>query len=159
MIIESNDIMSVRPIAQNIDSDARISPYINEAETLYIIPALGAKLYKEIDDDKSKHKTLLDGGYYDNDSRYFAGLTHAIAYLAYARFVLNQSVNVTPFGMMQKSSEFGTPASSATILAMSRESEKIGMEHLRQCVEYINFINGGNNPIAPKRKTKFQAIG
>src|ERR1035437_4661376 len=106
MIITPDSIRSVRPIAENVNDDKRLVPYIEECETLYLLPKLGAKQFllieKSIKDSLLSTPvpipdaivSLLDGCYYDDDNRHCEGLKTAMGYLVYSRFVRNQNVNV-----------------------------------------------------------------
>jgi len=50
MIIKPDDIRRIRPVANNIDDLNRIEPYIKDAETLDVLPVIGASLYKQLDE-------------------------------------------------------------------------------------------------------------
>ena len=50
MILNFNDLRNVRPIAENINDPARLEPYIREAETLRLVDAIGANLYRWLDE-------------------------------------------------------------------------------------------------------------
>lgn len=84
--------------------------------------------------------TLFHGGFYNNDKNYFAGLIAAVAYLTYSRMVRNQSVNVTAFGVVFKNGDFSEKADEATIARLSNESQKIGTQHLNDCIAYLKTI-------------------
>lgn len=159
MIITADDIRKYRPIAQNINATDRIDTYIVEVETLFLIPQLGAKLFKDIDTNKSNYSLLIDGGYYNNDESHFAGLLAAVSYLAYARFILNQPFNVTALGNVFKNSEFSEKADMATTARMSNQAEKIGLEYLRQCVEYLKSTGRLADSVKTIRKNKLTIIG
>lgn len=47
MLIEADDIRKVRQIAKNIDKD-RIEIYIREAESLDVVPYIGAEFYQKL---------------------------------------------------------------------------------------------------------------
>lgn len=160
MLVTTNDIRKHRPVAGNLDDMKRLEMYIREAEMLHVIPAIGAELYKEVDEDPSAHTLLLDGGYYDNNTRYMAGLKAAVSLLAYARFVLNNGINVTPFGVKEKLALDSNPVQDKALFRHANEAENTGLAYLQQCIDYLNHINGscGN-----QRKTlgtrKFKAVG
>lgn len=93
-LIEVDDIRAVRPLAENID-EARVNVYIDEAERLDILPAIGGEIFKTLrnvgvimvdeqgtelqDEAGNTIKTLdegdlpadvqllLNGGYWDTD--------------------------------------------------------------------------------------------
>lgn len=161
MIIKPEDIRKVRAIAKNIEDLQRIEPYIEETEKLDVIPVIGAELYKKIDDDSSEFNELLNGGYYNNDTCYFEGLISAIAYLSYSRFVINNAVNVTAFGVVFKQTQFSEKVDEATLFRHANETKKIGFEYLSQCYEYLKFKGYFDNCCKTKiiGKRKFKAIG
>jgi hypothetical protein len=155
-MIDYNDIKHVRPIADNINEGKRIQPYINEVEKLYLIPYLGAKRFKEISENKSEHEDLFKGGFYDEDSKYFAGLNEASGYLVYSRFLKNNQVNVTAFGVVVKQGQFSEQVDEKTLIRSANDAEKIGLEYLNQCLEYLNQDSCKNTKVS---KRKFRAIG
>lgn len=159
MIATSENIKKIRPIAENVNDDKRIRPYVEEAEKLFVIPNIGAAAYKAIEADKTQFDTLLNGGYYDNDTRYFSGLYEAIGYLAYSRFVRNQPVNVTAFGAVAKNSQYSDPIDSKTLISVANDAEKIGLQYLKECVEFLNFGKDRDQQRPFRGKRKFIAIG
>ena len=159
MIATSANIRKVRPIAENVNDDKRINPYIEEAEKLFVIPNIGASTYKAIAADKMAFATLLDGGYYDDDKQYFSGLYEAIGYLAYSRFVRNQPVNSTAFGIVAKQGQFSEQVDSKTLISVANDAEKIGLQYLKECVDFLNFGKDRDQQRPFKGKRKFIAIG
>lgn len=140
MIITADEIRKVRPVAQNISDTIRIEPYIQEVAEMFVIPQLGAKIYKAIEEGTAPWiEELKQGGYYDDDTAYFAGLTSAVAYLAYSRMIRNQSVNVTAFGVVRKNGELSEQLDEATIARMSNEALDIGVRNLQGCVEFLKY--------------------
>ena len=160
MLITTNDIRKHRPVAGNIDDAKRLEMYIREAEMLYVIPAIGAELYKEVDENPSVHTLLLDGGYYNNNTRYIAGLKAAVSLLAYSRFVLNNSINATPFGVKEKLALDSNAVSDKALFRHANEAENTGKAYLAQCLEYLNFEKGscGYRPQQIGSR-KFKAVG
>jgi hypothetical protein len=171
-------------------SKSGIEPYIREVETLDVIPAIGVSLYKQITDEgfksllangiqittnngakiltQTQWDKFMDGGFYtcnncscvDNE-RYSAGLIAAISYLAYARMLPNQPLNVTAFGMVQKTTTLSEPVDEKTLFRAANEARKTGLEYLRQSVDHLRcegFIDSCKE-IRSKRNIKFKAIG
>lgn len=156
MLVTSDDIRKYRPIAGNLDDIRRLETYINEAEQLDIIPVIGAELYKQITDNPSNYNELLNGGYYNNNTQHFAGLKAAICMLAYARFLPNNIINVTPFGVKEKLSIDSNTVDNKTLFYQINETRKIGLAYLQQVVDYLNINTCKNKKI---NKNKFKAIG
>lgn len=139
MIITVEDIKKHRPVADNLDEARRLNTYIKEAENLYIVPNLGAKLYKDISEHPENHTILLDGGYYNEDKCYFEGLKAALSLLAYARFVKNNELNVTPFGIKFKVGMDSGQMDNAYLIRHANEAENTGLSYLKGCVDYVKF--------------------
>lgn len=186
-IITAEDIRKVRPIAENLHDVKRITPYIREVESLDVMQAIGVSLYKQITEwDNSTNETItinvgsgkktlsseewakfLNGGFYtcgecacSDDTKYSGGLLAAISYLAYARMLPNQPLNVTAFGAVQKTTNFSEPVDEKTLFRASNEARKIGLEYLAQSVEHLRcegFIDCRKRMTA--RYRKFKAIG
>ena len=138
MIRTVNDIRNVRQVARNID-DSRVEIYIREAESLDILPAVGAEEYDRLtagtpDPELSgDEQLLLSGGTYEDEGgvkHRFEGLKVALAYLAYARFVRNHQLNVTPFGVVYKDGDESGQTDIRAIAAASKDAERIGQEYL-----------------------------
>ncbi len=160
MLITTNDIRKHRPIAGNLDDMKRLEMYIREAETLYVIPAIGAELYKEVDENPNAHTLLLDGGYYNNNTRYMAGLKAAVSLLAYARFVLNNSISATPFGVKEKLALDSSSVGDKALFRHANEAENTGKAYLNQCLDYIGVEANRCGHKAPQvGAKKFKAIG
>ena len=177
MIITPANIRAVRPIAENVNDEKRLVPYIDECEKLYLIPAFGAKAYKQLESDvlqdnngvpltdntalgiSSDIDKLFDGCYYDNDNQHCEGLKKAMGYLVYSRFVRNQNINATAFGIVAKQGQFSETVDEKTIVRIANDAEKIGLEYLKQCVNYLNFGKQKEDKRIFKGKTKFKAIG
>jgi len=170
MITKLADIRAVRPIAENINDVKRITPYIGETENLFLLPMIGAKVYEELDTyvnaemptANATFDILMAGGYYTvNDTRYqLAGLKTAMGYLVYSRFFRNQNVNVTAFGIVQKTSEFSDPSDERTVVRVANDAEAVGQRYLQECFEYLQRMDVFETcKVNETRKRKFKIIG
>ena len=183
----------VRPIASNTVDMNRIEPYIREAETLDLIPAIGAGLYEKFTDDgfaasmqsvgsvtivtesgrqvqlsRDGWDMILDGCYYPggdrpceaNVRRYSAGLRAAVSYLAYARMLPNQPVNVTAFGVVNKASALSDPVDGRTLRQAAGEARSAGLEYLGQVADYLRHAGFIETPGGMEgRYRKIKIIG
>ena len=242
MILNSNDIRNVRPIAENINDPARLEPYIREAETLRLVDAIGAKLYRWLDETdfsgpgpfhygdvtitegpvpitknrvlptedqytaamedqyydetdfpnpepfqpgdepftedqvlitedqgtftksqgsftedqgtftksqvpftedqvtitKDQYTAVMEGGYYDGGRS--EGLKVAIAYIAYSRFIVNNPINPTAFGVRYKDGEFSTRVEDNIIIRSSNEARNIGEAYLEKAINHLKAL-------------------
>lgn len=219
MILNSNDIRNVRPIAENINDPARLEPYIREAETLRLMDAIGANLYRWLDETdfsgpgpfqyggvtiteglvsitkskvvttrdrytadmedryydetdfsgdgtitedqvpvtedqglitedqvtkdqvsitKDQYTAVMEGGYYDGGRS--EGLKVAIAYIAYSRFIVNNPINTTAFGVRYKDGEFSTRVEDNIIVRSSNEARNIGEAYLEKAINHLKAL-------------------
>lgn len=177
MIITTDDIRNVRPIAENVNDTKRIAPYIEECEMLFIIPIIGAINYKSIErsylesndsitiTDNSGNTIfinkleLYEGCFYNDNKNHCVGIKKAMGYLVYSRFVRNQNVNVTAFGVVAKQGQFSDAVDEKTIIRIANDAEKIGLNYLNNCIDFINFKSTNKEMLRKKTRNKFKAIG
>ena len=191
MLIKADDIRKVRQIAKNT-SDERIEIYIREAESLDIIPRIGAAFYQKLDnlgdillgqaEEKLKDQDdcviavenegdlpinewkFLNGGYYKDgcgELKRMEGVRKALCYFAYARFVLQHSTSVTPFGVVTKMGDESSSVELKAITSASAEARRIGEEYLSQTMAYWNEVKAvcDFNLGKPKGRRRILAIG
>lgn len=160
MIATAENIRAIRAIAENLNDTKRLLPYIKDSEMMEVMDSLGAKLYKAIDTNTrttltytnkcgtevvytaEEYATLLDGGYYCEDEYRCQGLIPAICYLAYSRFVRNNQLNVTGFGITVKQGSLSEPADTKAVMIHANENEKIGKTYLQSVYEFIKYKEG-----------------
>lgn len=187
MIIDVDFIRKIRSIAQNIDDEkvnvyireatsldiepvigaelcrkfANLGKITSEYGDTQVCDEQGNSIMSGMEGDlPTEEHTLLNGGYYTDASGQLCrvdGVRMALAYLAYARFVRNHDVNVSPYGVVTKYGQDSTPVEARTISAVSNDAYKIGMEYLDSCVRYWKFVS--NKSIPAKKKHRFLAIG
>lgn len=154
MILNYSDLRNVRPVAENINDPARLEPYIREAETLRLVDAIGANLYRWLDETdfsgpgpfqygnvaitKDQYTAVMEGGYYDGGRS--EGLKIAIAYIAYSRFIVNNPINPTAFGVRYKDGEFSTRVEDNIIIRSSNEARNIGEAYLEKAIEHLKAL-------------------
>lgn len=189
MIISADFIRKYRPIANNIDPERinvyireteslDIAPVIGEKlfsqlsdlgsividnATAELQDENGGTVYSGIEGElPSDVHTLLNGGTYTGpcgELIRIEGLRVAEAYLAYARFVRNHSINVTPFGVVQKVGDDSTAVSHATIESVALDAERIGKEYLGRTVRYWRYIHENDTRVRTQKLPRFMAIG
>lgn len=168
MILNYNDLRNVRPIAENINDPARLEPYIREAETLRLVDAIGANLYRWLDETdfsgpgpfqygdvniteglvpitknqvtitKDQYTAVMEGGYYEGGRS--EGLKVAIAYIAYSRFIVNNPISPTAFGVRYKDGEFSTRVEDNIIIRSSNEARNIGEAYLEKAINHLKAL-------------------
>ena len=132
MIITTEDIRAIRPIAENVNDIKRLIPYIDECEKLYLLKSVGAVQFKKIEDKSiANYSVLMAGGYYD----------------------------ATAFGIVVKQGQFSETVDEKTIVRTANDAEKIGLEYLKQCVDYLNFGKEKSEQTISVKRNKFRVIG
>lgn len=162
MLTTINNVRDIRDISSNL-KDGRITPYIKEVEDAYILPAIGASLYKHLDTTAAASltdddKIVLDGGYYDDDASYCHGIRRAVAYFAFARVLKANNINVTAFGVVSKNGNMSNDADGDSVENAVAEARKMGELYLQSVVAFINR-NECQRPHDRGGKMKFQIIG
>lgn len=132
--------------------------YLEEAEKLRLTDVLTPSLYRWLDETdftgdgpfeykgveitKEQYNELMYGGYFDYPcaSGKSEGIITAIAYLAYSRFLMNNSTNATAFGVVYKNGEFSQAVNDNILIRNSKEANKIGEAYLREVVEHCRSM-------------------
>lgn len=106
MLITQADFPPYREITANLEYTERLNPYIAQAQQFDIKALLGEKFYANLiaNPATTANAKLLNGGSYavDNYTYEFTGLKAVLVMYSYARFLQNQNVNVTRFGVVFK---------------------------------------------------------
>ena len=68
-------------------------------------------------------------------------------------------MNATAFGIVVKQGQFSETVDEKTIVRTANDAEKIGLEYLRQVVDYINSNLPESEKKVFKTKSKFKIIG
>lgn len=143
-IATPQDVRSLgRPLGKI--SDDKVLAYIMEVEMTIVRKMLGDVLYLELcekgisnlDDDK---RILVEGGKFDNGSRFVTGLLTAIAYYVYAQNVRTGDFASTRYGMVVKEDQYSTPISSKERAEIADGVTVIAEEYMRECIEYCRFV-------------------
>ena len=145
-VITVDDIAAIKPISDNIDSAKRIMPYVIEAQDLDVRPFLGEPLFYAFIEgvlaspQVEIYADLLNGKEYvkDENTIYFDGLKTVIAYFAYARFLKNQSTQVTRFGVTKKITDYSEPVTDEKIADLSGEARSNAMGYLAQVETFLD---------------------
>lgn len=156
--LTKDDIVSVRELSQNIES-SKIDAYIIESQFEFIRPFLGDELYSAMQDDwddvlktfnTATYNDLWFGTVYDGIR--FNGLILAATYETYARFLLQQQVNVSRFGVESIQNEISEDVTNATIRSKANDARKIGIAYRNKAHDYL-CANSSNYPLYENYKT------
>lgn len=155
LLINRTDIIPYAQIAIHAREETMLQPYILAAQTVDIKPAIGNELYTDLilNYTATKYRTLLEGGQYtnqDGDVLTFQGLKAALACYTYARYLIAKNAVDTPFGMVQKTSEFSTAADRQTIADIVSEKRSEGSLYLVESLQFLKL----NEATYPQFKTE-----
>ena len=169
-LLAASDFSTIREIGSNIN-DARILPYVREAQRIDMLNFLGEDLYYSflIDQtakiwDTTKYGSLWNGATYSNGTNtvYNYGMKLMLLYFSYSRFLKNQDIVVTSYGVrVIQDGDFSEKESRAQIMTKSREAYSTGLIYQNQCKAFIK-ANASDFPLyspeAKQKETSFKMI-
>ncbi|MFA5419965.1 MAG: hypothetical protein WC341_16045 [Bacteroidales bacterium] len=169
LTITLSDLQAIRPVASNLGTATgvdRLSMYVDEARRLDLQPSLTAELLDKIDTDNTSPLTyalLRSGGtyVYESVTYTFAGLKKALSYFVYARLIKANPVNVTAFGVVNKSDPNSERTDYKMISNMANEAFNIGVAYLADCMDYIGrtFPTQTKSSLSAGKKFSISPIG
>lgn len=158
-LITPAQIKAYRPTA-DLD-DARVTPFILEAQQNDLRPVLNDVLYfdlmKKFTDSADamyvNYQDLINGmDYtYNGYTIHFSGIKPMLAYYALSRFIVNNPVNITRFGVVQKMNAQSEPIPQATINSVVNDLRSTAMNYQNELVKFLEtrstiyplYNNGG----------------
>lgn len=163
----TNDTLKKRMNIANIANE-RIDNAIQESQYLDIVPVITEKVYDYIiaNPTATAVTLLMKGGEYtglDTCKKYFAGLELAICYYAYARLLATGATNLTPYGVVVKTTDVSQPASNALVTNAINQTKAVANAYLSAALQYIavtdvfEYTTYGSVPVKTIRK--FKVIG
>lgn len=165
LLITLDDIKAIKQISQNINAVERLQPYIQEAQLFDVKGKLGPLFYHDMIKNVSdqKYQELLNGiTYTDNatpsNEYHFIGIKTAIAYYAYARYILNGQVTATGFSVVRKTNEFSEPVEDKTLVRLSTQARMAADALMDDCrdfldIKYQTYTKWNTGACAPAKTT------
>ena len=150
----------VRPTSAD---EALVDRCIEEAQSLDVIPAIGADWWLRVLDRENDAVALLlwNGGLYTDtggNAKIFAGLKKTLLYYSYARLVRSQGGTSTRFDFVDKADQYSDSADVKAKMQAYNEAFANADNYMAQCIAYINegdACNKGrklrNNRLAVKK--------
>lgn len=127
--------------------DARVTPFILEAQQSDIRPALNDALYYDLMSNftdsahamYARYQLLINGTEYTYNAHtvYFSGLKPMLAYYSIARLMIANPVNITRYGVTQRTSPQSEPISVAAIQAEVKELRSIAVGYQNELIQYL----------------------
>ena len=88
------------------------------------------------------HDALMNGGYYAGccGEKYSNGIVAATAYIAYSRFIVNNPINITAFGVRYKDGEFSSRTEDNAIVRASNDARRIGEAYFEEVTAHCRSL-------------------
>lgn len=138
LLVSKTEIAAKRPISKSV-ADAKINPFIEDAQQLDLLPLLGEKLFFDLFKNPSVYTDLMaEKEYvYDDNTITSPGLKTVLIDFAYARYVMHGSQTDTPFGLVQKDYEGSTPVSRTDKKEGYKFHQQTAMQYWAQVELYL----------------------
>ena len=169
-LLALTDFQDIKEMSVNIN-DARILPYVREAQRIDIVKFLGRALYFDWMEDQTggtwvadNYQELFDGASYSDGSNTVQchGLKLTLLYYSYARFIKDQDINITSYGnRILSDSDLSEREQMAQIRTHERKAISKAIYYQDECRAFIS-ANSGDFPLMSSadgtKKMSFQMI-
>jgi hypothetical protein len=161
LLITKEDFSDFRDISKNI-TDEKINIFIRESQLIEIRSFLGAELYLDLQLDyveltKVFTDPLLSALWYGEDYTNtagkdvrFNGYANSLVYFTYGRFLLQQQLNVSRFGLESIQDTISEDAPVAQIRTKAKEALSVAIQYQKDTEAFIK----SNPDDYPTFKTK-----
>ena len=149
LIINRDDIKNVRPMS-NVPYE-RLDPYLRDAQQFDLKPIIGSAFYLALENDYTPGDVFVDPLYlellngkdytYNGHTIRYSGMKDMMSYFTLSRFIVEQPMNITRYGIVQKPDPNSENLSSASI-KMVKEQLMSAAISLRD--EMIKFLEQNN---------------
>ena len=138
--ITKEDFSDFRDISANI-AEGKMNMFIREAQFLDVKKFLGKELYSLMQADWNEANSEFDNALYNNlwfGVGEFNGYMNSGIYYSYARFLLQQQVNVSRFGVESVQNEISEDISNAQIRSKTNDARKVALRYEEETLDYLN---------------------
>lgn len=138
LLINKTDISVFRQVSKSV-ADAKINPFIADAQTLDLLPLLGEKLYFDLLANPTNYIDLINPKIYtfDNQNIESPGIKIILCHFAYARYIMHGSQTDTPFGMVEKSYQDGNNVSRIDKKEIYKQTQQTATQYWSQVKSYL----------------------
>jgi hypothetical protein len=168
-LITISDIIGLKTISVNVNADKKLNPFILEAQQFDLKELMGSEFYLEFINDfvgspsLSLYSDLFNGCefvYCEKTIRH-EGIKSVLAYLSYARYVLNSNVEATAFGTVNKITEESRHVEDKTIKRLYEQAYAGAMSYWKDVVKYLEVqdYETWNSKNKKKRAYSFRVKG
>lgn len=140
-LITQQDFNCIGQVAVHCDIP-KLCIAIQEAQIFDLLPLLCADFYKDIVDNinNASHSDLWNGSSFigcNSKTEIHFGLKRVLVYYAYSRYILLNSYNDTPNGLVQKQNEFSIPTPLKEIQAFSDKYRNMAKDAFDLTLKYL----------------------
>lgn len=143
------DFVNFREMSQNI-TEAKLDIFIREAQLIEARSFLGEGLYLALQEDfddtlktfnEQRFTDLMYG--VDSYTNYagvevrFNGYANAIVYWSFGRFLLQQQMNVSRFGVESVQNEISEDITGGSLRTKSKESLSVAIQYQKDCLQFL----------------------
>jgi hypothetical protein len=169
LLINIDDVKRFRPISKEVGQD-RFAPYVYEAQNNDLQPVLTPALFADFvarfdqtaDGKYEAYQELLTGKTYTPTGQahpiIFEGIKPMLVYYSLARFVENQQLNITRFGIVQKNIQESEPVSEKSITNLVATLRSNGLVYENKVVEFLRN-NQSTYPLFQGRAETINQMG
>jgi hypothetical protein len=106
----------------------KVNTFVNEAQFIELRNVLGQGLFDKVVENISPLN------YPELDIQ----IEPMLAYYSYARYLSQNQVNATAFGVVQKRNEFSEPTSEKTLMRIVGQAREMGKAYERELIKFLN---------------------
>ena len=163
LLVTKEDFKDFRDISKNI-SDDKINIFIRESQLIEVRSFLGAELYLKLQEDyddvlKVFTDPTLEALWYGVDYANkegkdirFNGYANSLIYFTYGRFLLQQQMNVSRFGLESIQDTISEDTPVAQIRTKAKEALSVGIQYQKDAEEFI-LSNSSDYPTFSTKAT------
>ena len=145
-IITLSDVQLFKSVSDNINSIKELQPYILEAMDFDLRPFMGESFYIDLYEkfvaspSLDGYEDLFNGSTYTyNGNKYqHEGIRAVLVYHAFARYSGNANIKSTPYGMVQKTTQYSDRVSEATTARLMSQARSGAMVHEGRVMDFLN---------------------
>lgn len=136
LLINIDDIKQYRAVSLD---QKRCDPFIVEVQENDLRPVLNDALYRDFtekvfstgDPMYANYQTLLNGGSYliNGVTINYPGIKPMLCYFALSRIVMNNQINVTMYGVVQKNIDQSSPVEAGALKLMVTELRSVALSY------------------------------
>jgi len=132
-LISVSDIQMFRAISDNVP-EARLDPYIIEAQELDLYELLGKDLYLKLFTEVTP-PTFPATYFYPELKEQYAGF---LCYSAYARLLSQNQTTVTAYGVVSKKTDFSVMVPEPTLQRTIQAARGSAQEYAKRLIDFLN---------------------